>query len=99
MSDFLDEIIEERKARDPEFAARWPQAELRLQLAMLRKQAGLTQKELADRMQLPQPRVAEVERNPERVSFGRILAYVRATGGEFTILPSNQKKATGSRRG
>lgn len=94
MKDFLDEMIEERKAGDPEFAALWPEAELRIQLSMLRKRAGLTQKELAERMKVPQPRVAEVERNPERVSFGRILAYVRATGGEFSIVPKKVKKTT-----
>lgn len=94
MKDFLDEIIAERKAGDPEFAKLWPDAELRIQLAMLRKRAGLTQRELAERMQIPQPRVAEVERNPERVSFGRIIAYVRATGGDFAILPKKAKKTT-----
>jgi DNA-binding XRE family transcriptional regulator len=87
MKDFLDELIDERKANDPEFAAQWPAAELRIQLAMLRKKAGLTQSELAKKMNIAQPRIAEVERNPEKVAFGRILAYVQATGGQFSISP------------
>ncbi len=83
--DYLDEIIEKTCAESPEFALKWAEAEAGLRFSAMRKEAGLTQAQVAETMGLPQPRVAEIERNPSRVSFGRILRYVSAVGGSVEL--------------
>lgn len=87
MKDFLDEVIEERLASDSEFAEQWPAADLRIQLITLRKESKLTQGEVANKMNISQPRVAEIERHPERVSLGRVLQYLQAVGGTLSVEP------------
>lgn len=89
--DFLDRMIDERKHTDPEFASQWSVAELRLELARIRKRAGLTQAQLAKRLGVPQPRVADIERDPTKASFGRILAYLNAMGASLDICDIRSK--------
>ncbi len=79
MKDYLDELIETSKA-EPGFAARWKEADARIALAAIRKEANLTQDEVARRMGVARPRVAELESRPLSVSFGRMLAYANALG-------------------
>lgn len=76
--DYLDDLIEESLTIDPEFAKVWPAAEARISFATLRKEAHLTQEEVAVRMGVARPRVAELESRPLSVSFGRMLAYANA---------------------
>jgi len=77
--DHLDELIEASR-EDPEFAAIWKESEARLALARLRKESNLTQQQVADRMGVSRPRVAEIERHPLRVSLGRMMRYAEAIG-------------------
>ena len=77
MKDYLDQLVDESNA-DAEFREKWKLAEARIALAAIRKEANLTQEEVARRMGVARPRVAELERNPLSVSFGRMLAYARA---------------------
>ena len=77
--DHLDELIEE-SCKDEEFAALCRQSEARLALARLRKESNLTQQQVADRMGVSRPRVAEIERHPLRVSLGRMMSYSKAIG-------------------
>lgn len=93
MKDFLDEVIAERIASDPDFATVWPASDMRLQLITLRKRANLTQDEVAERLGISQPRVAELERRPDRVSLGRILRYLQAVGGSFSIDECKAKRS------
>jgi transcriptional regulator with XRE-family HTH domain len=55
----------QQKLRDPEFAARFEQAgeawDVALQLAALREQAGLSQKELARRLKTSQQQISRLE--------------------------------------
>lgn len=54
------------------------------QLRRLREQAGLTQKQVADRLGMTQPEVSKLERRADtRVSTAR--DYVRALGGELVL--------------
>jgi transcriptional regulator with XRE-family HTH domain len=79
MNDYLDELVNEN-CKNPQFAAKWTEVEARVALALLRKEANLTQEEVAQRMGVARPRVAELENRPLSVSFGRILAYANALG-------------------
>ena len=83
--DHLDELIE-ASCLEPEFATLWKEAEIRLGLARLRKENNLTQQQVADRMGVARPRVAEIERHPLRVSFGRMMTYAAAIGVSMAAL-------------
>jgi transcriptional regulator with XRE-family HTH domain len=53
---------------------------LSLELARARKARGLPQQAVADAIHINRSRVAELERDSERVSFGRIVAYASVHG-------------------
>jgi DNA-binding XRE family transcriptional regulator len=56
-------------------------------LAEMRKQLGLTQSEVAARMQVRQERVSAIERGKATgTEVGTIAAYVAALGGELEIV-------------
>ena len=80
MKDYLDERIEADCASDPEFASQWQSLRAQKALSRLRKDRHLTQAADAEKMGLPQSRVAEIEGHPGRVSFSRIGLYARAVG-------------------
>jgi transcriptional regulator with XRE-family HTH domain len=80
MKDYLDELVERESQDDPEFAAKWAELQARKSLARLRQDRHLTQAAVAGLMGLPQSRVAEIERNPGKVSFARVAAYAKAVG-------------------
>lgn len=90
--DFLDEMIERHRAEDPEFAEAWAKVERRLNLALLRKNAGLTQQQVAEKMNVARPRVAEMERRPESVSLARMIAYADAIDADIVIVPRDKSK-------
>ncbi len=60
--------------------------EITAELALRRKQMGLTQQQVADRMGVARPRVAEIERRPDGIAFARILDYARALGASFQLV-------------
>lgn len=53
--DYLDEIIDERRESDPEFARIMQARELAAELAARRKELGLTQQQVAERMGVHAP--------------------------------------------
>lgn len=85
--DYLDELIQEHILKDPELAKRWEEMERAQALAQLRVEAGLTQKQLAERMGVRRERVAVIESRPNRIPFGVILQYVEAVGGKLALQP------------
>ena len=85
-TDYLDEIVADRMACDPEFAKIMRARELTSQLADLRRSLGLTQQQVADRMGVARPRVAEIERRPDGIAFARILDYAQALGASFQLV-------------
>lgn len=91
--DYLDELIE-GSMQDPEFAAAWPAIDAALKFQELRVAAGLTQQQVADRMGVARPRVAEIEKDPAGVSFKRISAYAAAIGAAIRIEAPKTQPAT-----
>jgi len=83
--DYLEELIDDRRAKDPEFAQIWAAVELVDELASRREAMGLSQQQIADQMGVARARVSEIENHPERVSFARILAYANSVGAHFTV--------------
>ncbi|MGW0819849.1 helix-turn-helix domain-containing protein [Streptomyces sp. NPDC002845] len=56
-------------------------------LAEMRRQLGLTQREVADRMHVRQERVSAIERGrTASTEVGTVAAYVAALGGQLEIV-------------
>ena len=95
VAEHLDEIKArqqaERKAylENPDNAEQILAARQRLaiseQLYNARKKAGLTQSELARRMNVPQPMIARLERGDSNVSCDTLLKYATACGCVLSI--------------
>src|SRR2546428_10626329 len=97
------DLFLEEQLRDPDFAERFKQAgeawDVALQLAALREQAGLSQKELADRLKTTQQQISRLE-SPgyEGHSLSMLRRVARALRAEvrvtFEPVPSRPRKAT-----
>jgi len=57
----------------------------------LRKQVGLTQRELGEKLGLSQRMVAKIEANPEKVSFERILQMLHELNTDLVVRERNDK--------
>lgn len=92
-----DEVRAKRpanKARVAEHIARIKAEQHAYKLREIRKQQGITQKELADRMELTQPTISALEAGDlEKSGLATVRAYVEALGGsiEVTATFGNQK--------
>lgn len=95
--DWLDQVVAERAATEPGVAEAWKWVTLRHELITARKNAGLTQVELAEKLQVSQSRIVQIEKHPENVSVEGLLKYLNATGATFRIellTDENQQKAS-----
>jgi len=94
--DDLDKYIAEREARDPEFRkAREelrPQYEFRRAMIGARLAAGLTQKELAERMGTTQSAIARLESGNQMPTLDTLFKLATALGVDFTITPDEPLK-------
>lgn len=84
--DMLDDLTEEQAKTDPNARGEWETMRLVVELVRARKDRGLTQEQVAERMGVVQQRVAEIERKPWSVGFARIVTYARAIGVEVGIV-------------
>jgi transcriptional regulator with XRE-family HTH domain len=84
-----DELLGEEQARDPEFAAEWqrlaPAREFAVALIQYRADEKLSQRELAERLGVSQPRVNKLESGDHNPSVDTIINAVRRLGIEFAI--------------
>jgi transcriptional regulator with XRE-family HTH domain len=85
----FDTYLEE-KLKDPAFAERFQQAgaawEVALQIAALRKQAGVSQRELARRLKTTQQQISRLESpNYEGHSLSMLRRLAHALGAEVHI--------------
>lgn len=58
---------------------------IREQLAALRRKRGLTQKALAERVGVPQPRIAELETGQGDVYLSRVVDVAEALGARVDL--------------
>ena len=54
-------------------------------LRQLRKQQGLSQAVLGDKIGLSQERISRIERNPEKVMLDQLLTVLMALGAELQV--------------
>ena len=55
-------------------------------IARARKAAGLTQKQLGDKLKLPQSQISRIERNPDRTTVRTLKRIARALGVDVSAL-------------
>lgn len=88
MSD-LQRYIEERKARDPEFAedyeTRYAEFKIGVMLRQAREEAGLTQEELAEKLNTKKSAVSRIENHAEDIRLSTLERYARALGKRLQV--------------
>lgn len=87
MSD-LQEYLSKR-VQNPEFKKHWEESRLEYevarQLIQLRKQAGLTQEELARRLHTRQSEISRIENGDQNISLEKLRRMAEAMGGNVEI--------------
>lgn len=82
---------------DPKRSARVAQHKRNLELAIhlveLREKAGLTQRELAERLGVDQSRISRLER-AEDLQLSTLAGYVQAVGGDLQVRATLPDKST-----
>lgn len=83
--DLMEEMYSEEEREELRFDAAFEMAEM--ELGELREQRGLTQSEVAERMQTAQPRLSQIE-NSEDYYLSTLRRYIEALGGELEVCVS-----------
>lgn len=88
MSD-LRIYVENRKKRDPEFAENFETGYHEFKLGVLlrqaREEAGLTQEELARRINTKKTAISRIENHAEDIKLSTLEKFVHALGKQLTI--------------
>ena len=88
MSD-LQAYIKERKERDSEFAYEYDalaeEHELRELLRAMRTSAGLTQRQLADRMRTKESAISRIENHARDIRLSTLELYAEACGRRLRL--------------
>ena len=83
MSD-LQKYIAKRKARDTEFAKdyekRYEEFKIGVMLKMAREEAGLTQEELAEKLQTKKSAISRIENHAKDIKLSTLENFVQALG-------------------
>ena len=83
MSD-LKQYVEKRKARDPEFSENYEAGYLEFKIGVLLRQArevaGLTQEEVARKLNTKKSAISRIENRAEDVRLSTLRKYARAVG-------------------
>ncbi|HEX5853542.1 MAG TPA: helix-turn-helix transcriptional regulator [Solirubrobacteraceae bacterium] len=84
-----EELLAAEMAADPEFAAEWERLALArmvaVQLIGYRADHGLSQRQLAARLGVSQPRIVELESGEKNPQIETLVKVAAATGIEFAI--------------
>ncbi len=88
MSD-LQKYIKKRKARDPKFAkgfeSGYEQFKIGVLLKQAREEAGLTQEELAVRMNTKKSAISRIENHAEDIKLSTLEKFVNALGKHLRL--------------
>jgi DNA-binding XRE family transcriptional regulator len=83
LTQFKKELIAERPQLEEMIANDLAELQLSEQLRKLRKDAGLTQKAVAEKMHVTRAYISQLEGKPQNVQISTLLKYARAVGGQF----------------
>ena len=88
MSD-LQKYIKGRKSRDPEFAKNfnsgYEQFKIGVMLKQARLEAGITQEELASRLNTKKTAISRMENHAEDIKLSTLEKFVEAIGKRLTL--------------
>ena len=88
MSD-LKKYIKKRKTRDPDFArdfdSGYEQFKIGVMLKQAREEAGITQEELARRLNTKKTAISRIENHAEDIKLSTLDKFVRALGKELRL--------------
>ena len=88
MSD-LQKYIKKRKTRDPDFAAGYDygykQFKIGVILKKAREEAGLTQEELAEKLNTKKSAISRIENHAEDIKLSTLGKFVKAVGKELRL--------------
>lgn len=86
--DDLNRYIEKRSEGDPEFKAAYEAERALLELVRARQQANLTQKDIAEALDVSQPYIAQIESGSRKPGYVLLFRYAAAVGARIQILPA-----------
>jgi DNA-binding XRE family transcriptional regulator len=85
----FDDLKKELYAEDPEFKTMVSEAYKRLEISdalrKARKSAGMTQKQVAEKLHVSRVYVSQLEGNPANVSVMTLLKYASAVGADLRL--------------
>jgi ribosome-binding protein aMBF1 (putative translation factor) len=85
----LKTYISERKARDPKFAdnfdAGYQEFKIGVVLKIAREEAGLTQEQLAKKLNTKKTAISRIENHAEDIKLSTLEKFARALGKKLTI--------------
>ncbi len=88
MSD-LKQYVEKRKARDPEFAENYETGYLEFKIGVLlrqaREEAGLTQEEVAQKLNTKKSAISRMENHAEDVKLSTLGKYAKVLGKKLHL--------------
>jgi transcriptional regulator with XRE-family HTH domain len=97
MSD-LTKYVRTRAARDPEFAegfeAGYADFKIGVLLRQARERAGLTQEEVADRLETKKSAISRIENSAGSIRLSTLERYARAIGWQLSLELRPPRKAS-----
>lgn len=97
MSD-LTEYVRNRSARDPQFAesleAGYTDLKIGALLRQAREKAGLTQEEVADRLETKKSAISRMENSAGSIRLSTLERYARAIGWQLSLELRPPRKAS-----
>jgi len=88
MSD-LQKYIKKRKSRDPDFAedydSGYEQFKIGVVLKKAREEAGLTQEQLAEKLNTKKSAISRIENHAEDIKLSTLGKFVNAVGKELRL--------------
>jgi DNA-binding XRE family transcriptional regulator len=86
--DDLDRYIAVRSERDSEFKATYEAEKALLELVRARQHANLTQKEVAEALNVSQPYIAQIENGSRKPGYLLLFRYAAVVGANIRVVPS-----------
>lgn len=88
---WIQKYAQERSAHDPEFKAAYEEETALLALVRARNAASMSQKDVAEALNVSQPYIAQVERGSKPMSMSLMLRYADAVGASVKVTPKKRQ--------
>ncbi|MEI6892163.1 MAG: helix-turn-helix transcriptional regulator [Pontiella sp.] len=85
LSELRNELYAESPGMEQDVKVMVEELRIQAQLYKARKAAGLTQQEVADRMNVNRSYISRLETNPENLKLGTLARYAQAVGMHLDV--------------